>query len=68
MNIFKRKELNLNWIESFPIPETPGSYSFFVELVGHQVDLRVRRAIDLLAKKASRLVVLGSYPRMEPVG
>ena len=67
MMIFKRNRLNLTWIESFPIPQQPGRYLFFVELLGHQRDLRVRRAIASLEKKALRLEVLGSYARMDPI-
>ncbi|MCA9247169.1 MAG: prephenate dehydratase, partial [Planctomycetales bacterium] len=68
LNVFKRKSLNMTWIESFPIPGAPGRYLFFVELQGHQSDLRVRRAISLLENKTQRLEILGSYPRAEPVG
>jgi chorismate mutase/prephenate dehydratase len=62
VNIFKRNRLNLTWIESFPIPGSKRSYLFFVEFEGHATDLRVRRAIDALAKRALRLEVLGSFP------
>lgn len=68
MAIFKRKGLNMTWIESFPIPSSPGRYLFFVELCGHQSDIRIRRATALLEKKALRLEVLGSYARMDPIG
>jgi chorismate mutase/prephenate dehydratase len=68
MAIFKRNRLNLTWIESFPIPGSAGRYLFFVEMQGHQGDLRLRRAIASLEKKATRLEVLGSYARMDPVG
>jgi chorismate mutase/prephenate dehydratase len=60
--IFRRNRLNLTWIESFPIPETSRKYLFFVELEGHETDVRVRRAIATLQKKALRLEVLGSFP------
>jgi chorismate mutase/prephenate dehydratase len=67
MHIFKRNKLNLTWIESFPIPRAEGGYLFFIELDGHETDLKVRRALAALGKKALRLEVLGSYPRGEPV-
>jgi chorismate mutase/prephenate dehydratase len=63
MAIFKRNRLNLTWIESFPIPQHPGSYLFFVEMDGHESDTRVRRSLDSLKRKTRRLEVLGSYPR-----
>jgi chorismate mutase/prephenate dehydratase len=67
MTIFKRNRLNLTWIESFPIPELPSEYLFFVELEGHPKDLRVRRAIASLEKKTVRLDVLGAYAKTKPV-
>lgn len=63
MNVFKRNRLNLTWIESFPIARPEGGYLFFIELEGHERDVRVRRALESLERKAVRLEVLGSYPR-----
>ncbi|MGI9474198.1 MAG: prephenate dehydratase [Rubripirellula sp.] len=63
MTIFKRHELNLTWIESFPAPETKNEYMFFVELTGHRDDDAVHGASEALAVKAKRLNILGSYPR-----
>jgi chorismate mutase/prephenate dehydratase len=68
MGIFKRQRLNLTWIESFPIPGQRGRYLFFVEFVGHASEVRARRALASLAKKAVRLTVLGSYAQAEAVG
>lgn len=68
MAVFKRNRLNMTWIESFPIPGHRGRYLFFVEFVAHQSDLRARRALAALRKKAQRLEVLGSYAQMEPIG
>lgn len=74
MAIFKRQKLNLTWIESFPIPGSRtedlsgGRYLFFVELVGHASELRVRRAIESLEKKCVRIRVLGSYARAKVLG
>ncbi len=68
MGVFKRNRLNMTWIESFPIPGSRGRYLFFVEFEGHPTELRAKRAIDALRKKAVRLEILGSYARMSPVG
>jgi chorismate mutase/prephenate dehydratase len=68
MAIFKRNRLNMTWIESFPIPGHRGRYLFFVEFVGHHGELRARRAIAALEKKALRVVILGSYAQTDPVG
>jgi chorismate mutase/prephenate dehydratase len=68
MAVFKRSRLNMTWIESFPIPGSRGRYLFFIEFVGHQQELRARRAVAALGKKAQRLEILGSYAQTEPIG
>jgi len=67
MAVFKRNRLNLTWIESFPISRPDGGYLFFVEMNGHESDLRVRKALAALDRKTLQLRVLGSYPRSTPV-
>ena len=59
--------MNMTWIESFPKPGARNEYLFFVELQGHEKDLRVRRALAALEKKTERLEILGSFPRREPI-
>jgi chorismate mutase / prephenate dehydratase len=68
MTIFKRNQLNMTWIESFPIPGQMGSYLFFIEFVGHHSEARAKKAIATLGKRSRRLEVLGSYAQGEPVG
>jgi chorismate mutase / prephenate dehydratase len=63
MAIFKRNQLNLTWIESFPLAGSPNEYLFFVELEGHENDARVKRAVAALGRKSLRLTVLGSYAK-----
>ena len=63
MQVFARHELNLTWIESFPIRGNPNEYLFFVELEGHRSSPPVAAAIDELAGHTVRLECLGSYPR-----
>jgi chorismate mutase / prephenate dehydratase len=66
--ILKRNQLNMSWIESFPIPRHRGRYLFFLEFEAHESDPPARRALATLRKKALRLEVLGSYARTEPIG
>jgi chorismate mutase/prephenate dehydratase len=68
MGIFKRHRLNMTWIESFPVRGKRGTYLFFIEFQGHASELRARRALASLEKKASRLTVLGSYAQTESIG
>jgi chorismate mutase/prephenate dehydratase len=67
MAVFKRGRLNLTWIESFPLANTPSEYLFFVELEGHQSEARVQRAVGALQRRTVRLEVLGSYQKSVPV-
>ena len=66
--VFKRHKINLTWIESFPIPETPGSYLFFVDCEGHRSELRLRRLLAQLTKRTRQLRILGSYPAAKTLG
>lgn len=62
LNLFKRNRINLTWIESLPIPNSDRAYLFFVEVEGHETDLKIRRVVQLLENKALQLKILGSYP------
>lgn len=64
--IYKRNRLNLTWIESFPVIGSKRAYLFFVELEGHETDVRVRRALAALERKTLQLKILGSYPVTTP--
>ena len=68
MNVFKRNKLNLTWIESFPVPGSDRAYMFFAEIETHPTELRFRRAMAALQRKALRLEVLGAFPVTEAVG
>ena len=63
MIAFQRAAVNLTWIESFPLPNCPNEYLFFVELEGHQAEPSVSAALAELRTQTRRLEVLGSYPR-----
>ncbi|MEZ6134011.1 MAG: prephenate dehydratase [Pirellulaceae bacterium] len=63
MVTFQQAHVNLTWIESFPLPNRPNEYLFFVELDGHQATPTVAAALAALQKQTQRLDVLGSYPR-----
>lgn len=68
MAIFKRRNLNLTWIESYPVPGARGRYLFFLEFQGHPSELHPRRALASLEKKTLELRVLGSYAQADPIG
>jgi chorismate mutase/prephenate dehydratase len=66
--IFKNNKINLTWIESFPSKSGPKQeYVFFVDFEGHVEDAKVKRAIESLNRKATKVVVLGSFPWSEAI-
>ncbi len=67
MMVFKSAGVNLTWIESFPLPNRPNEYLFFVELDGHQQTQSVQSAIANLGLITKRLDVLGSYPKASKI-
>lgn len=63
MVTFQQAGVNLTWIESFPLPNCPSEYLFFVELEGHRAEPQVATAIKELQPSTRHLDVLGSYPK-----
>lgn len=67
MMVFKRAQLNLTWIESYPLSGSENEYFFFVELLGHVSEPKVQKALITLGRHTSRVVVLGSYAIAKPI-
>ncbi len=55
------RDLNLTKIESRPLRGKPWEYMFYVDLLGHRDEVKVRNALSHLAELADFLRVLGSY-------
>ncbi|HEV8144904.1 MAG TPA: prephenate dehydratase [Bryobacteraceae bacterium] len=55
------RDLNLVKIESRPLRGKPWEYLFYIDLMGHREDHKVRNALGHLAEFADFLRVLGSY-------
>lgn len=62
---FKKYGINLTKIESRPSKKKAWDYYFFLDLVGHLNDLKVKKALDELENKCKFLKMLGSYPAGE---
>ncbi len=62
---FASRNINLTKIESRPVKGQPWEYAFFVDLQGHVEDQNISDALRELGNIATRLKVLGSYPRWE---
>lgn len=66
LTVFAQNKINLTWVESFPYREAKGEYVFFIELVGHREDTKVRRALAVLEETCESVSVLGSFPLAKP--
>jgi chorismate mutase/prephenate dehydratase len=60
---FKLARINLTKIESRPSRRRAWDYYFFVDLEGHAMNPKIKRALTALAEQATWLKVLGSYPK-----
>ncbi|NIP71566.1 MAG: prephenate dehydratase [Gammaproteobacteria bacterium] len=60
---FSQHGINLTRVESRPSRRGVWEYVFFIDIEGHAEDDPVARALEELAKEASLLKVLGSYPK-----
>jgi prephenate dehydratase len=63
LNAFARRNLNLLKIESRPIPGTPWSYCFYLDLQTSLQDPETRAALDELKEFADSVKILGCYPQ-----
>jgi chorismate mutase/prephenate dehydratase len=63
MMVFQKHQLNLTWIESFPVHQRMLEYQFFVEFEGHYLDPQPAQAIAQLTAQSQFLTILGSYPK-----
>ena len=63
LNAFAQRDLNLLKIESRPIPGTPWSYCFYLDLQASLKDSRTREALEELKLFTDSVKVLGCYPQ-----
>jgi chorismate mutase/prephenate dehydratase len=62
---FKKYGINLTKIESRPSKKKAWDYFFFVDLIGHTEEPKIKKALKELEDKCKFLKVLGSYPLAE---
>ena len=60
---FYAHNVNLTNIESRPSKKKAWDYYFFVDMLGHMNDARVRKALKLVEREAGSVKILGSYPK-----
>ncbi len=63
LNAFARRNLNLLKIESRPIPGTPWSYCFYLDLQASLKDEETRAALEELKDFSDSVKILGCYPQ-----
>jgi prephenate dehydratase len=63
LSAFSKRNLNLLKIESRPIPGTPWSYCFYLDLQASLKDPETRAALEELAHFTDSVKVLGCYPQ-----
>lgn len=62
---FKKYGINLTKIESRPSKVRAWEYYFFIDLEGHRLNLKVRKALSELKRSTTYIKILGSYPVAE---
>ncbi|KAJ2743851.1 prephenate dehydratase [Coemansia sp. BCRC 34301] len=63
LDVFAKYKINQTAINSRPSRQRQWHYMFFVEIMGHELDDNVARALEDIKSYCLDLVVLGSYPR-----
>ncbi|MDG1755421.1 MAG: prephenate dehydratase [Rhodothermales bacterium] len=59
--VFALRDIDLLKIESRPLVGSPGKYIFYLDLLGHETDERVKNALHHLNEVAATVSLLGSY-------
>lgn len=59
---FKKADINILQLARHPLSQRSWEYLFFIDVVGHQEEEVVRNALNTIASKVQKMVVLGSYP------
>ena len=58
-------EVNLTRIESRPSQKKPWEYVFFIDMLGHAEEPRIKAALEVVATYCNEYKVLGSFPHGE---
>lgn len=59
---FYEAGVNLTRIESRPSKQKAWEYVFFIDLLGHVEDPKVKQTLDIISDRANLMKVLGSFP------
>ncbi len=64
MGEFASRGINLSKLESRPVKGALGLYYFFLDFEGHRLDAPCAEALEGVRRRAHKLHLLGSYPRI----
>jgi chorismate mutase/prephenate dehydratase len=67
LTAFDSNGVNLTMIESRPAQRATFEYLFYIDCDGHQKDEKMQKALDVLKTLALETIILGSYPRRDPL-
>ncbi|MGN1321998.1 MAG: prephenate dehydratase [Methanosphaera sp.] len=58
---FAKENINLTKIESRPSKQGMGKYLFFIDIVGHRLDSKIKNTLAIVEGKVNMFKILGSY-------
>lgn len=58
---FAKENINLTKIESRPSKQGMGKYLFFIDIVGHRLDPKIKNTLAIVEGKVNIFKILGSY-------
>jgi chorismate mutase/prephenate dehydratase len=67
LDVFRDHQVNLTHIDKRPSQRVNWEYYFFVDLLGHQSDPNLAKALDQARSRCLQLTVLGSFPRARDI-
>lgn len=65
LSILAKRGINLTKIESRPVRNEPWKYLFFMDMLGHFEDEKIKEGCEELRKVCSFFELLGSYPQAQ---
>jgi len=63
ISVFALRDIDMVKIESRPLVGSPWEYLFYVDIVGHKTEDRIKKAIDHLSEVADNITIFGSYKK-----
>ncbi len=65
ISVFALRDIDMAKIESRPLVGSPWEYLFYIDIIGHDQEYKVQRALENLREVADNINVFGSYKRFK---